>query len=71
MIRLSGAQAAQMNPRITDYVNALAEFVAKGGMLEIAAAPEEPVAFTTLQSTGMTAPQTMPDVLDLTVTHKP
>lgn len=71
MIRLSGAQAAQMNPRISGYVNALAEFVAKGGTLEVAAAPKEPVAFSTLQATGMTAPQTMPDVLNLTVSHKP
>ena len=71
MIRLSGAQAAQMNPRISGYVNALAEFVAKGGTLEVAAAPKEPVAFSTLQATGMTAPQTMPDVLNLTVSHQP
>lgn len=70
MIRLSGAQAAQMNPRISGYVNALADFVAKGGSLEIAAAPAEPVAFTALQATGMTAPQTLPDVIDLKVTHK-
>ncbi|GJL90413.1 hypothetical protein [Hyphococcus sp.] len=71
MIRLSGAQAAQMNPRISGYVDALAEFVSKGGTLEIAAAPAEPVAFTALQATSMTAPQTVPDVLDLNVTHKP
>lgn len=70
MIRLSGAQAAQMNPRISDYVNALADFVAKGGSLEIAARPAEPVPFATLQATGSTAPQTLPDVIDLKVTHK-
>ncbi len=70
MIRLSGAQASQMNDRITGYVNAFADFVAKGGTLEISAEPAEPLAFTTLQSTGATAPQTMPDVLDLKVTHK-
>ncbi len=71
MIRLSGAQAAQMNPRISGYVNALAEFVAKGGTLEIVAAPAEPVAFMALQSTAATAPQTLPDVIDLKVTQKP
>jgi hypothetical protein len=70
MIRLSGAQAAQMNPRISGYVNALAEFVAKGGSLNIAATPAEPVPFATLQATGSTAPQTLPDVIDLKVTHK-
>ncbi len=70
MIRISGAQAAQMNARISDYVNALADFVADGGSLEIAATPAEPVPFATLQATGETAPQTIPDVIDLTVTHK-
>jgi hypothetical protein len=70
MIRLSGAQAAQMNPRIAGYVDALANFVSKGGSLAIAAAPAEPVAFTALQATTATAPQTFPDVINLTVTHK-
>lgn len=70
MIRLSGAQAAQMNERVTGYVNALADFIAEGGALEITAEPAEPVDFTTLQLTGATAPQTMPDVLNLQVTHK-
>ncbi|MEX6633003.1 hypothetical protein [Hyphococcus lacteus] len=70
LIRLSGAQAAQMNPRISSYVNAFADFVAKGGSIEVSARPAEAVPFTTLQATGMSAPQTMPDVLDLTVTHK-
>ena len=51
MIRLSGAQAAQMNPRISNYVNAIADFVAKGGALEISAEPAEPLAFTALQAT--------------------
>lgn len=70
MIRLSGAQAAQLNPRVSGYVNALADFVAKGGSLEITAAPAEPAPFAMLQATGTTAPQTLPDVLDLKVTHK-
>lgn len=71
MIRLMGAQAAQMNPRMTDYINALAEFVSKGGSLDIIAEPAEPVAFSALQATGATAPQTLPDMINLTVTHKP
>lgn len=70
MIRLSGAQVAQMNPRFADYVNAVADFVAKGGSLEISAKPAEPVPFATLQANGATAPQTMPDMLGLTVTHE-
>ena len=59
-----------MNPRFTDYVNAVADFVAKGGSLEISAKPAEPVPFATLQANGATAPQTMPDMLGLTVTHE-
>jgi len=69
MIRLSGMELAQMNPRLSDYVNAVADFVAKGGSLEISASPEEPVAFSTLQSAG-SAPQDLPDTLNLKVTHK-
>ncbi len=68
LIRLSGAQAAQLNERISGYVDALADFVAKGGALEISAEPAEPVALSTLQSSAI-APQTLPDVLDLKVTH--
>lgn len=70
MIRLSGAQAAQMNARITGYVNALADFIAEGGTLEITAEPAEPVDFAKLQATGQTSPQTIPDVLNLQVTHE-
>ena len=59
-----------MNPRISDYVNAVADFVAKGGALEISAKPAKPVAFSAIEATGNTAPQTLPDVLELEVTHK-
>lgn len=69
MIRLSGASVAQTNPRVADYVNAVADFVAQGGTLEIRAEPAEPVSLKTLQETGEIAPQTLPDVLNLTVTH--
>jgi len=70
IIRLSGAQMGQLNPRISGYVNALADFIAKGGTLAIKAQPEEPVTFSALQAVGQTAPQTLPDVLELEVTHK-
>lgn len=70
MMRLAGVQAAQFNPRISDYINAAAEFIGKGGALDIMASPAAPVSFVSLQSTGVTAPQTLPDVLDLKITHK-
>lgn len=68
MIRLSGVEIARMNARLMDYVNAFADFVADGGAIEIRAEPEEPLALTVLQDAN-TAPQTLPDVLNLTVTH--
>ncbi len=69
MIRLSGASMTQVNPRVSDYVDAVAGFVSKGGTLEIQAAPKEPVALSVLKGAG-TSPQTLPDVINLTVTHK-
>ena len=69
MIRIGGIQAAQMNPRIADYVDALADFIGKGGTLKIEAAPDEPVGFAGLQEAGSAAPETLPDLLELTVTH--
>jgi hypothetical protein len=69
MIRMSGAQVSQMNPRLPDYVNAVADFVAEGGTLEISANPPKPVAFSALQGAGA-SPQTLPDVINLKVTHK-
>ena len=68
LIRLSGAQAAQFNPRVSSYVNAFADFIAKGGSIEISASPEEPVAFSSLRATGVPTNE-LPDVLNLTVTH--
>lgn len=70
MIRLSGAQAAAMSPRIGDYVAAVADFVAQGGTLEIAAKPASPVTFKALAVAGQSGPQAVPDTLNLTVTHK-
>lgn len=67
LIRLSGAQFAQLNPRISDYLDAVANFVSKGGSIEIAATPEEPIGAADLEAVG--SPQTLPDVLDLTITH--
>lgn len=69
MIRLSGMQIAQMSPRLSDYVDAIADFVGRGGTLEISASPEDPVAFSALQGAGM-SPQDLPDTLNLTVVHK-
>lgn len=70
MVRLTGIQAASINPRIADYVDALANFLADGGTLEIAARPEQAVPLEAIAAAGDSAPQTLPDLLNLTVTHK-
>ena len=68
LLRLSGTQFSQMNPRINGYIDALADFLSDGGTLSIKADPEKPVGLAGFQS-GEHAPQDAPDVLNLTVTH--
>ena len=70
MVRLSGAQFAQMNPRFSDYVDAVADFIADGGSLTISAEPEAPVALSAISQAGETGPQNLPNVLNLNVSHK-
>jgi len=70
MARLSGAQAAEANPRIPGYANAIADFLAGGGTISIVAAPAAPVSLMELEGIGKTAPQTIPDVLNLSITHE-
>lgn len=69
MIRLSGMQAATLNPRIADYIDAIANFVAEGGTIELSARPENPVPLSDIEAVGETGPQGLPDLLDLKVTH--
>jgi len=70
MLRLSGAQVAQMNPRFSDYVDAMATFLSDGGTLEINAQPKSPVPLAAIAQAGEASPQTLPDVIDLNITHK-
>lgn len=70
LIRLSGAQFSQLHPRMKDYIEAAASFVAEGGTIEINASPEEPFSAARLQS-GEISPQSLPDTLNLRVTHEP
>lgn len=70
MVRLSGAQAAQISPRIADYVEAVATFLGEGGVIEIAARPKEPVPFAQIAAAGAAGPQAVPDLLDLKITHE-
>ena len=70
MVRLSGSQIAQINPRFSGYVDAFASFLSEGGAIEIEAAPDAPVPLSAVAAAGEAGPQTLPDLLDLTVTHK-
>lgn len=70
MIRLSGAQAGELGPRFPAYVDAIANFVASGGTLKISAEPPKPVSIQSIATTGETAPQTLPDLLNLEITRK-
>ena len=69
MVRLSGASLAALNPRMMDYVNAVADFLAEGGTLEISAEPSAPVPLEAVAAASETGPQNVPDLLNLTVTH--
>lgn len=69
MVRLSGMQAGEANARFPAYAAAVADFLERGGAITLLAAPAAPVSILNLQTVSQTAPQTLPDVLNITVTH--
>ncbi len=69
MVRVSGLQAGQMNPRLTGYAQAIADFLDNGGTISASASPAAPVKLMQVQAAAQTAPQTLPDLLNITVTH--
>ena len=69
MIRLSSLQAGEMNPRIAGYAKALADFLERAGTLSLLAAPSAPVSLLALQAASQGAPETLPDILNVTLTH--
>ena len=69
MIRLGGAAYAGVNPRFSDYIDAFAAFIADGGALEVTANPSSPVPLAAIAETSETAPQDLPDIIDLKITH--
>ena len=70
MIRMFGGQMGQMAPELPGYAEAFAAFLEKGGALKISAAPEAAVSFADIANASQAAPQTMPSVVGLTVTHE-
>lgn len=69
MVRMYGAQAAQVSPALKDYVDAFADFVAEGGSLTVVAQPAQPMTFTDIEKASETAPQQLPETLGVSVTH--
>jgi hypothetical protein len=79
---ISGAQFAQQisamlplvlgqlqNPAFqTEVANAVSAFLGAPGSLSIVAAPAQPIDFLTIAGVASTAPQTLPDMLDISVT---
>ena len=70
-LRLIGAESANANPRIAGYFNSIADFIAKGGSLDVAASPATPVPLRTITTMGEKKPDALPDLLNLSVTHRP
>ncbi|MBT8473383.1 MAG: hypothetical protein KJN99_12315, partial [Marinicaulis sp.] len=68
MLRMSGAQAAEINPRIAGYIEAVATFIEAGGEIEATIAPATPVNLNALNNVG---PDTLPDLLNLNIIHRP
>jgi hypothetical protein len=68
-ISMGSAQFAQMNPAIPGYLEAVSGWITNGGTLEVKMSPENPVSFGSIAAAASVTPQTLPDVLSLTVTH--
>ncbi len=71
MVRLSSGQFGQMNQRIPGYLDAIANFLGGSGTLTVNMAPATPVNLKTLRAAIETEPQTLPDIVNLTIDHRP
>ncbi|MEO1136737.1 MAG: hypothetical protein AAFW68_09015 [Pseudomonadota bacterium] len=69
MARLSGAQMGEADPRLPTYANAVADFLDAGGTITLLAAPPSPVTLMQLQAASQSAPQSLPELLNITITH--
>lgn len=70
LMRAGATQVATQFPPAVDYINAVAGFIADGGVLTISAQPTEPLGIMQFQTFGDLGPQEMVDTLGLTVTHE-
>lgn len=67
--RLSGAQMSGADPRIPGYAMAAADFLEFGGTLTLRAMPASPVSLLALQAAAQSSPQSLPELLNVTITH--
>ena len=56
MMNMAGLQLAMLNPRFTDYIQALGGFIKNGGTLKVEAKPAQPVPLDTLMATVKSEP---------------
>ncbi len=71
LLKLGTAQIAPLNPRIPVYVDALSQFLAEGGSIEIKSTPAAAVSFADIEVAGETDPASILDLLDVTVERTP
>ena len=71
MIRLSSSQAAAAFPPAKDYINAVADFIEKGGTLKMEVKPPAPVSLADFETMGEPEdPQQVVDMLGFSITHE-
>lgn len=69
MIRVSGAQLASMDPRLPEFVEAVAAWVESGGTLTVSADPAEPQSLAAVIAAGQGNPIALIDLLNISVTQ--
>ncbi len=69
MIRVSGAQLASMDPRLPQFVEAVAAWVELGGTLTVSAEPAEPQSLAAIIAAGQGNPIALIDLLNIAVTQ--
>jgi len=69
-LQIARLQAIQLGGRFNDYIDSTSDFLEEGGVLSIKVDPENAVPFSAIAATGEQGPQAIPELLNLTVTHK-
>ena len=70
MMRIGQMELARESPRLAGYVEAIADFLEDGGVLEIRAPPQTPVPLSAIGAAAPAGPDAMAEAISLTVTRK-